>query len=74
MQVEALLGRRALLQHTSAYVSICEHMPAYVSIRVPRSVLKEEALLGRQAQPLAYVSIRQHTSAYVSIRQQTHLQ
>jgi hypothetical protein len=39
--------------NTSAYVSICQHMSAYVSIQ----------------HTSAYVSIRQNTSAYVSIRQ-----
>jgi hypothetical protein len=54
-------------QHTSAYVSICQHMSA-----------SEAPLLSCKACSVAYVlsqvqtnyvNIRQHTSAYVSIRQ-----
>jgi hypothetical protein len=63
-----------MLEHASAYVrsafrliyvSIRQHMSAYVSIRQHTSAYV------RSAFRLIYVSIRQHTSAYVSIRQHT---
>jgi hypothetical protein len=46
-----------------AYVSICQHMSAYVSIR-QRTYADLEVEYGD--------SIRQHTSVYVSIRQRTY--
>jgi hypothetical protein len=54
---------RQLCLHTSAYVSIRQHMRG-----LPPAPL---ALLLRAGDVPAYVSIRQLTSAYVSIRQHT---
>jgi hypothetical protein len=61
--VLACLKQLYLPAHTSAYVRIRQHMPAYASI-FPRACVHKAALSA-----CAYVSIRQHTSAYVSIRQ-----
>jgi hypothetical protein len=55
LQHPDVLQPLAVLQHTSAYVSIRQHTSAYVSIRQ----LQHPDVL----QPLAVV---QHTSAYVS--------
>ncbi len=49
------------MSHTIiAYVSICQHMSAYVSIRLEY----EDILFHTLSDLAAYVSIRQHTSAY----------
>ena len=81
-EVKPLLNRRPP-ENTSAYVSIRQHMSAYVSIvsirtRACRAGQRDEhsaaAHQSRRRLPTyihAYVSIRQHTSAYVSIRQHT---
>jgi hypothetical protein len=67
-------------QHTSAYVSICQHTSACLYLPGPRNggrqlVIFFLELLERQ-HTSAYVSIRQHTAAYVlrmlvSIRRHT---
>ena len=56
----------------SAYVSICKHTSAYVSIRQPRRTETRlyqhtSADVSIRQQTSAYVSRRQHTSAYVSL-------
>jgi hypothetical protein len=60
---DKLLERR---QHTSAYVSICQHMSAYVRGTVsklrPIGGAPRDKLLERRQHTSAYVSIRQHTS------------
>jgi hypothetical protein len=57
----------ALLQHTSAYVSI----PAVQAHSSASTASGTSLMLGGSA-GLLHVSIRQHTSAYVSIRQHTY--
>ncbi len=58
----------------SAYVSICQHTSAYVSIRQQSS--RRAPLKGALSKSLqrGLKRIRQHTSAYVSIRQHASLQ
>jgi hypothetical protein len=56
-------------QHTSAYVSIRQHMPAAYACSIRQHTSAYVSI--RQHMPAAYAcSIRQHTLAYVSICQQ----
>jgi hypothetical protein len=72
----ATARRRAVRQHTSAYVGIRRHTSAYVGIRQHTSAFVSirqhtSAYVGIRRHTSAYVGIRRHTSAYVGIRQHT---
>jgi hypothetical protein len=72
LQAEALLGRRAQLQHTSGYVSIRQDTSAYVSIRQHSSAfvrIRQHKHSSHTSHTSGYVRIRQDSSGFVRIRQ-----